>query len=120
MKTFFLSLAAFLCSAQMVLAAPTVTVSWVDGCTGETEIEVHRQILGSSGYAKIATVSANTTTWIDTSPLMSPNQSCYKERCVYGPIGGPYTETSAFNTPACVTVTNMVGQPGAQTLTINP
>jgi hypothetical protein len=83
-----------------IIGTRTVEVSWVDRSLGELGFEVERSGNISSGYALLATVPTNVTSYFDTSStLLSGNRYYYRVRAFTATVYSQYSNESGRTIP---------------------
>jgi N-acetylneuraminic acid mutarotase len=78
------------------LANGAIEVTWTDAAGNETNYQVQRRDSGGSTFVPVATLSANTTRFVDND-VSATAQFCYRVRATAG------AQSSAFSDVVCAT-----------------
>jgi len=99
----FSALAFLLFAASVVHAqAASLSLSFTDNASNETGFDVERcQGSGCSGFAKVAGLGVNVTTYVD-SGLLEGTMYCYRVRAVNTGGASAYSNTSCGTTAVAV------------------
>jgi titin len=91
--------ALLLLAASVVHAqAASLSLSFTDNASNETGFDVERcQGSGCSGFAKVAGLGVNVTTYVDSS-LLEGTMYCYRVRAVNSGGASAYSNTSCATT----------------------
>ena len=95
-----LALVIFLCAPAQAQSA-TATLTWTDNATNELTYRVERATGNCSGtptFAEIATLPANTVTYVDTTAATN-TWYCYRVRAVNNSGFSGYSNTYPFGPP---------------------
>jgi len=84
-----------------VADAAQLHLSWTDNSTNEDTFEVQRKLGTSGTYAKIGEVTANTTTYVD-STVADATLYCYRVRAVNAAGASAWSNEACTTTPAPV------------------
>jgi hypothetical protein len=79
-----------------IVSAPKVTVTWQDNSSNENNFQVERKTGTGGTYSQIATVAANSTSYVDTT-VTNGVTYCYRLRAVNS------SAMSSYSNEACAT-----------------
>jgi len=88
-------------SSQGLASAAQLQLSWVDNSSDETGFKIERKTGTGGTYAQIASVSANVTSYTDSS-LTNSTTYCYRVNAFNSAGTSPYTAEACAITPAAI------------------
>lgn len=84
----------------LTLSQTQVLLSWIDNSNNETGFKIERSPNGASGWAQIATVGANMTSYVDIGLTCGTTYS-YQMRANNGSVNSNYSNTATAPTSPC-------------------